>query len=411
MREWAGVLVAGLALSAGAQVPSGQVPVAPSRTNIKTDAELDAEAKQADALYQQNRAIDTLAMYEDLHAQRPDRMFYTARLAMAWIMKGGATNAPEEKEADRARARKLLMEVQASGQKSDLVDIELGLLNDSAAAAKAGAAPPRAAGQDTLDQAEVLFSKGDLRGSMELYTKAWRENPKLYSAPLFAGDAEYKQDHYDAAGVWFQRAIAIDPDRETAYRYWADDLTKAGRPAEARKEFVEALVAEPYGLAPRAVLKTWATSHGLRYLPPPVVIPIALTRGKDAGYTMNVDPARIQDQNYMAWVGYPMQTLAWQKDKFARAFPGEKTYRHSLAEEVEGLRMLLTVVRNNKKLPPEQYDATIRSLMELEKDGMLECWILLDNPDQGVAQDYAAYRAGHRELLKAYVEKYDLHPA
>jgi hypothetical protein len=48
--------------------------------------------------------------------------------------------------------------------------------------------------------------------------------------------------------------------------------------------------------------------------------------------------------------------------------------------------------------------------MALEKDNMLECWILLDDPDQGVAQDYIAYRAAHRDLLIAYVEKYDLHP-
>ena len=41
---------------------------------------------------------------------------------------------------------------------------------------------------------------------------------------------------------------------------------------------------------------------------------------------------------------------------------------------------------------------------------MLECWILIDHPDQGIAQDYVAYRASHRELLHAYVAKYDVIP-
>ena len=41
----------------------------------------------------------------------------------------------------------------------------------------------------------------------------------------------------------------------------------------------------------------------------------------------------------------------------------------------------------------------------------MECWILLDAPDQGTAQDYVTYRATHRDLLRAYIEKYDLHPA
>jgi hypothetical protein len=41
---------------------------------------------------------------------------------------------------------------------------------------------------------------------------------------------------------------------------------------------------------------------------------------------------------------------------------------------------------------------------------MLECWILLDNPDRGIAQDYAAYRKDHRQLLEQYIAKYDVHP-
>ena len=30
--------------------------------------------------------------------------------------------------------------------------------------------------------------------------------------------------------------------------------------------------------------------------------------------------------------------------------------------------------------------------MELDKNGMLESWILLDNADDGIAKDYIAYR-------------------
>jgi hypothetical protein len=48
-------------------------------------------------------------------------------------------------------------------------------------------------------------------------------------------------------------------------------------------------------------------------------------------------------------------------------------------------------------------------LIALDKDGMLECWILLSHADQGIAQDYAAYRATHRELLHAYMDKYLVH--
>jgi hypothetical protein len=48
-------------------------------------------------------------------------------------------------------------------------------------------------------------------------------------------------------------------------------------------------------------------------------------------------------------------------------------------------------------------------LLDLDKDGMLECWILLNGADQGIVQDYAAYRATHRALLHAYIDKYVIH--
>ena len=50
------------------------------------------------------------------------------------------------------------------------------------------------------------------------------------------------------------------------------------------------------------------------------------------------------------------------------------------------------------------------SRMRISVNGMLVCWILLDDPDQGIAQDYVAYRAAHRDLLRAYIAKYDVHP-
>ena len=228
--------------------------------------------------------------------------------------------------------------------------------------------------------------------------------------PCSQGDSEYKQDHYDAAGMWFQRAIAIEPDRETAHRYWADSLSRAGKTAEARRQFVEAFVAEPYAKAPRLVLKTWAGSHELRYVPPPITLPAAPTTGKDGHINITMDVSKPNDPLAPAWLMYSMNSALWQGDKFKKEFPKETVYRHSLAEEVDTLKSMLVSVRE-MKIPESNWDATIRTLMALDKDGMLECWILIDNPDQGVAQDYAGYRAEHQDLLKAYVEKYDLHPA
>jgi hypothetical protein len=106
---------------------------------------------------------------------------------------------------------------------------------------------------------------------------------------------------------------------------------------------------------------------------------------------------------------YSMNSATWHSKKFKETYPAEAQYRHSLAEEVDGIRGALTVL-SEQKITPEKMDPTWRTLSAIDKDGMLECWILLDAPDQGIAQDYLAYRAKHRDLLHAYIAKYDVHP-
>jgi hypothetical protein len=63
----------------------------------------------------------------------------------------------------------------------------------------------------------------------------------------------------------------------------------------------------------------------------------------------------------------------------------------------------------NQKIPNDKLDPTLKSLVALDKDGMLECWILLNHADAGIAKDYVAFRATHRDLLHAYVDKYIVH--
>jgi len=375
----------------------------------KTDAQLDEEAKQAEALYQSSQLLSALPLYEDLHAQRPGNALYTEFLAMAWVAKGGAAGSPEEARADNQHALNLFKEIQAAGKKSDLTQIMIEKLTAGLAA------QPQPAGtlpqwRQVFDQAEILFNKGDLKGSVDLYRKSWEENPQFYSAPLFAGDAEYKLGHYDEAGVWFARAIAVNPDAETAHRYWADCLAKAGKPEEARRQYIEAFIADPYQKAPRLELISWARKNQMPYVAPTITLPAAPTTSKDGKINIIMAPPQPGDKLAPAWLAYSMQGALWQGDKFKKAFPNEKQYRHTLMEEVDSLKLLLTVI-GELKIAESDYTPTIRSLMALDKDGMLECWVLLDNPDNGTAQDYVAFRATHRDLLRAYIMKYDLHPA
>jgi hypothetical protein len=102
-----------------------------------------------------------------------------------------------------------------------------------------------------------------------------------------------------------------------------------------------------------------------------------------------------------------MERTLWRNEKFAKEFPQEKTYRHSLKEEVSALSMAATVFAElQEKKKPESPDPSLVLLSKMKSEGMLEPFVLLLHPDAGVAKDYAAYQAAHREKLIQFVDQY-----
>lgn len=388
----------------GQKMASGPPPA-------KSDAEIQTEATQADALLQKQNFAGALPLYEDLHSQRPQNLPYQERLALSLI--ASAAHQPvEQSKATLERARKLLLDAQTAGDHSNLLQILLEHLDPASAAASG---PPEP-GQEWIDKGEEAFTSGDLLGALELYKQALEVNPKLYAAALFAGDTEYKLGHPAEAGVWFAKAIAIDPNTETAYRYWGDTLEKAGNHKQAEDEFIKAIVAEPYLRSPRIGLQQWANANHARLMAPPITLPksaaVAEKPAKDGKpavkITLPVDNGKNTTETSVA-LAYSMETALWHGDKFHEQFPGEHDYRHSLPEEAEGIRTMLAVAKE-RNLPDGQLSTSLSLLRELDQKGMLECWILLDNPDEGVAKDYAGFREAHRALLERYIAEYDVHP-
>jgi tetratricopeptide (TPR) repeat protein len=257
-------------------------------------------------------------------------------------------------------------------------------------------------------KAQKAFSNGNLKKALALYKEASEADPKLYAAALFAGDTEYKMKNYDEAGTWFAKAIAINPDRETAYRYWGDTLTHKGNQKAAQSKFVDAVIAEPYTKAPWVGLQQWADASHARLASPPITLPKQAVPDEKGNVNVSVDPSSTGSPALGAWLVYSTQPMMWRSTEFRKHYPNETVYRHSLAEQAESLRSVIAVVKE-QKIPEDKLDPTLKSLIALDKDGMLECWILLNGADQGIAQDYAAYRATHRELLHAYVDKYVIH--
>ncbi len=400
--RFGGIKLGALMLAVSGVALSAQTAVGPGST--KSDAEVQKEDQQAEALYQQQNFLGALPLFEDLHQQRPETNVFRERLAMSLLAKA-STEAPSDAALTRERAKKLLLEAKAAGDNSDLLQILLEKLSTPLIASTGGQKSP---GAESMLKGEKAFSNGDLKKALAFYKEAAEADPKLYEAPLFAGDTEYKRKNYDEAGTWFAKAIAINPDRETAYRYWGDTLTHKGEQKGARSKFVDAVIAEPYTKAPWVGLKQWADASHARLASPPITLPKQAVPDEKGNVNVAIDPSSTGSPALGAWLIYSTQPMMWRSTEFKKHYPNETVYRHSLAEEAESLRSVIAVVKE-QKIPEDKLDPTLKSLIALDRDGMLECWILLNGADLGITQDYAAYRATHRELLHAYIDKYVVH--
>lgn len=386
----------GVSIAAWAQTPQ-----------TKTDAEIQVEYQQAEKLYDGLKMVAALPLFEDLHAQQPQNFIYEERLAMC-LQGAAAGMTPDAAKAAYARSKKLLLDAQAKGDNSPLLVTLLEKMGDGDGSGVMPAVPETPAQAD-FAAAEKLFGTGDMNAALSLYKKALAEDPTFYLAALYAGDALFKSGDCVQAGTYYAKAIAIDPNTETAYRYYGDCLTKLREMSKAKDMYIQAVLAQPYQRTTRQSLQTWADANHARIAPPPVSLPNRAARGKDGNIAITLDAGKTNDPESSLALMYSMNSALWQGEKFKKTYPNEKQYRHSLAEEKDSIHGMLQVARETK-IPESKLSASTKALMDIEKDGMLECYILLDAPDQGIAQDYVAYRAEHRELMHRYIEKYDVHP-
>src|SRR5437660_7160950 len=150
----------------------------------------------------------------------------------------------------------------------------------------------------------------------------------------------------DKAGEWFAAAVKIDPDQEIAYRYWGDALMAEGKMKEARGRFIEGLVAYPYRQTSWNGLHSWLSRNHLKFKEIPIQLPAGPTSNAKGDTVINIDPTTLgkkDDSSGAAWVVYPMERALWRNEKFAKEYPLEKNYRHSLKEEADALSLTVTV--------------------------------------------------------------------
>ncbi|HEU5131943.1 MAG TPA: tetratricopeptide repeat protein, partial [Pyrinomonadaceae bacterium] len=372
---------------------------------ITAAAQDDSERKRAFELYRDAKYVDALPLFEQLALKYPDDPDVIENLGMLVFTQSAYLKTPEERKTARKRGRALLVQAQKLGSNSALLTAMIeGIPVDGG---EDGSFSAKKEVDEAMHEGEAAFAKGEFPKAIEMYQRALLLDPNLYEAALFTGDVYFKTADQIKAGEWFGRAVKINPDRETAYRYWGDSLMKQGKVTEAGEKFVEAYIAEPYNRLARAGFVNWGDKVHIELAHPRVELPASVAQ-KPGEATLTIDPSlfgKEKNGSAAAWVTYGLTRTSWQEE-FAKQYPNEKKYRHSLKEEAAAMRAALKVLGEQKGGDANKIDPTLQIIKKLDKEGLLEAFILLALPDAGIASDFPAYRKTNVDDLRRYVKLY-----
>jgi len=371
-----------------------------------------AERQRAMALYDQNKFADAIPIFERLVKVKTNDVDVWERLGWATVVVSGSIQDPALRKSARERARVAFRRAQELGDDSNLLKQGLQTLAGPDPADLTFSLNKEA--DTAMREGEAAHARGDLDQALAKYKRALEFDPKLYEAALFAGDMEFKKGYtstdpqyrsaaFDRSGIWFAKAITIDANRETAYRYWGDALDAQGKTNEARDKFIDAIIADPYNRSPYVGLTQWAQRHRAKLGHPKIEPPNSPTT-QGGQTTVNIDPRTLNSTDGSNnWLIYSLTRAAWSKSDFFKNYPAEKSYRHSLKEEASALRLVAEgCAKDLLSGKVKALEASLAMLVKLNEDGFVEAYVLFARPDQGIARDYSAYRAANREKLKQY---------
>lgn len=364
-----------------------------------------SDDEAARELFERGDYVAALPFYERLVAVDLVNSVYAERVAFCLAAKMEPLPAGAQREQLLARALGEADRARRLGNGSITLQSLLGWLTSKGVHSPDSEEARFRAGEQAVD-------RGDLDAALVAYKAVAAQDPKSYLAHLYTGDVYFRMGDMVGAADWFGRAILIEPDSEEAYRYWADSIAVAGDDRGALPLYIRAVVAEPYKRESWASLHYWAERNGMQVLPPQLPRPDVWLReradGDESQVSIDMDPGLQSDLiGRTAWLAYGLNRGTWMKGRFLENNPAARTYRHSLQEEAESMRVAFEVIR--KDVPDlAQAPVAVRDLGRLVQDGFVEAYVLLVLADESIVQDYATYRRQHRAELARFIEKYML---
>ena len=206
-----------------------------AKSNPKRDRALE--------LYKQGKMVDAMPLLEELAAENPKDTAVVESWGSSVLSYAQTLSDADSRKKARIRARSILLKAQALGDNSDFLQTLLRQLPEDGSFS---AFSDKKDVDEAMQQAEADFARGDLEKARQGYMRAHLLDPQQYYAALFIGDTFFKQHQLAFAGEWFAQASKVNPNIETAYRYWGDALLGEGKLADARSKYIEAVIADPY---------------------------------------------------------------------------------------------------------------------------------------------------------------------
>ena len=390
-------------------------PPAGSGKVVAQQGDYEIKRQRAMELFDQQNFAAARPLFEELVKIKSDDLIVWEQLGWSTMVVAASIKDPTQRKPVRERARQAFLRAKELGDDSNLLRTGLEAMSgpDPADLTISNNQPADVA----MREGEDAYSRGDLDTALSKYAHALELEPKLYEAALFAGDMEFKKgynstdpqyrsDAFDRSGIWFAKAIAINPNRETAYRYWGDALDARGKTNDARDKFVDAIIAEPYKRGVYDGLGQWAERHSVPASHPKIDQPPPSVQSAKSGdqTAILIDPSKLDSKSPgHYWSFYDLTRATYKTASFPKEHPDEKEYRHSLKEEATALRIVAEIcAKDLKDGKVKLLDQSLRNLVKLNDAGLLEAYILFVRADAGIARDYDAYRAVNRDKLKKY---------
>jgi tetratricopeptide (TPR) repeat protein len=376
-----------------------------------------AELKQkGDALVAKYDLVGSVPIYEKLVKLQPDNREFQFRLGYGLLAQAATSSDHSIRAGLRLRAREALVLARSLGDDSQLVKVLIESIPADGEQSDASFSSNKEA-QALMQKGEAAFASGKMDQAFGYYQAALALDPKNYYAALFSGDVCVQSGKFSDAEIWYQKAIAIDPNIETAYRYSATPLMTQQKFDAARDRYIEAYIREPYNRLAIGGLVQWGQATNTKLAHPKIDIPASVGTSANGDINITLGMGDKDDDGSFAWTAYGMSRALWQSgkeglsDNFKKAYPTEKTYRHSLAEEFDALKMTVAIIKErmaDKKSKIKKLNPQLETLAKLYDAGLLEAYILMARPDEGIAQDHAAYLKSNPEKLRRYVVEYVL---